>query len=442
MGYSEVLCHICGVSFNISRSRTDKEPRSAAWGHSLAINPGNIHSQWGCYYVKRDGVQDPGAASSEPIKYIPPKMDPEDSFDDEWTSDTPDGEWEHIAGPECDYNGTYNGNHISAQAMKHCQTSQCLVPKGDDWQAERDDQDFEHSCTFFLSGLSDYMPSRDLDWPSVSPPRHGMSDVSADNIIWDPEDVDESCMPFHPTCFEIFKRASLHRYGTVDVECLMKWWRLEPTYEDFHGFPRHPAVKKAQEQWWSHERGDEFLVANPCFVPGLEDLLQSTRMEHTLGNGPSLSGTTMSTKTAPSDPFSKLPTEMIREILIHLSFKDLANLRLTSRVFLHLPNTVLYEVTVRETPWLYEAWSSLPISFWATTTQAEIEQMMEHRGSIIAAPQPVKVLGKGETDWLHLQVEVSKNWKTLLGLQNRRRIWDDCEEILNRVDEYRKQGKI
>ncbi|KAF5594366.1 uncharacterized protein FSUBG_9468 [Fusarium subglutinans] len=424
MGYSEVLCHICGVSFNINRSRTDKEPRSAAWGYqSLAINPENSHGRWGCYYVKRDGVQEPGAASLEPVKYIPPQMEPEDSSDDGWTSDTPDDDWEHIAGPECEYNGAYNGYR-------------------DDWQPERDDQDFETSGNFFLSGLSDDMPSRDMGWPSVSPSRHGMSDVSAENIIWDPEGADESCMPFHPACFEIFKRASLHRYGTVDIECLMKWWRLEPTYEDLHGFPRHPAVKKAQEQWWSHERGDEFLVANPCFVPGLDDLLQSTRVEHTLGNESSLPGTTISMEPAPSDPFSKLPSEIIREILIHLSFKDLANLRLTSRVFLHLPNTVLYEVTVRETPWLYEAWSSLPISFWATTTQAEIEEEIERGGDIRATPQPVRLLGKAETDWLRLQVEVWKNWKPLLGLQNRRRIWDDCQEILNRVDDYRKQGKI
>ncbi|KAH7211531.1 hypothetical protein DER44DRAFT_659533 [Fusarium oxysporum] len=327
--------------------------------------------------------------------------------------------------------------------MNHCQTSQCLVPKGDNWQPEANDQDFETSGNFFLSGLSDDMPSRDMGWPSVSPPRHDTSDVRAENIIWDAQEADEYCMPFHPTCFEIFKRASLYRYGTVDVECLMQWWRLEPKYEDFECFPRHPAVKEAEQQWWSHERGGEFLVADPCFVPGLDDLLQSTQsVEHTLGNESSLSGTTISTKPAPSDPFSKLPSEMIHEILIHLSFKDLANLRLTSRIFLHLPNPVLYELTVRDTPWLYEAWSSLLISFWATTTQAEIEQGIERGGSTRTTPHPVKLLSKGETDWLRVQVEVSKNWKTLLGLQNRRRIWGDCQEILNRVDEYRKQGKI
>ncbi|KAF5639246.1 hypothetical protein F52700_4098 [Fusarium sp. NRRL 52700] len=442
MGYSEILCHICGVSFNISRSRTDKEPRSAAWGSSLAMKPENSHGPWGCYYVKRDGFREPETASMEPVKCIIPKMDPENSSDYGWMSYTPHDEWEHIAGPGCEHKRAYNGYHISAEAMRGCQTSQCLVLKGKNWQTEQGDQDFEASGKFFLSGLSDDMPCRDMGWPSVSPARHGKDTIRAENVIWVAEDADEYCMPFHPACFEIFKRASLYRYGNVDVECLMQWWRLEPEFGDLFMFPRHLAVKQAAEHWWSHNRGGEFLVANPCFVPGLDDLLHSARMEHTLGNESSLSGTTISTKPAPSDPFSKLPSEMIREILNHLSFKDLANLRLTSRGFLHLPNAVLYEVTVRDNPWLYEAWSSLPISFWATTTQTEIKQKIERGGDIHATPRPVKLPGKGETDWLRVQVELSKNWKTLLGLQNRRRIWDDCQVILNRVDKYRKQGKI
>lgn len=31
MGYTEVLCSICGVSFNISRFRAAGEPPEAAW---------------------------------------------------------------------------------------------------------------------------------------------------------------------------------------------------------------------------------------------------------------------------------------------------------------------------------------------------------------------------------------------------------------------------
>lgn len=33
MGYSEILCTICGVSFNIARIRREGEQKSAAWGY-------------------------------------------------------------------------------------------------------------------------------------------------------------------------------------------------------------------------------------------------------------------------------------------------------------------------------------------------------------------------------------------------------------------------
>ena len=76
MGYSEVLCHICGVSFNIRRFRTDKEPRSAAWGDECAFanvfDPEDCPQDGGCYYVKRDSHEDSSVvSSSEPVKALP-----------------------------------------------------------------------------------------------------------------------------------------------------------------------------------------------------------------------------------------------------------------------------------------------------------------------------------------------------------------------------------
>jgi hypothetical protein len=189
--------------------------------------------------------------------------------------------------------------------------------------------------------------------------------------------------------------------------------------------------------------GDEYLAANPCFIPGFEDLLHSSQDRNSSDSEPT--STTISTEASNKDPFLKLPTEIRHSILVQLNFRDLANLRLTSRVFLQLPNHVLYDLTIRHTPWLYEAWSSLPLSFWSTTTQEAIEQQWEGIGDSIKNPHPatpVCPLSRTGTSWLHLQAEISRNWSKLLGLQNRRRIWKDCEEILNRVDKYRAQGKI
>jgi len=435
MGYSEVLCHLCGVSSNINRYRTENEPPEAAWGNSMNTvvdeDPGEGRCEKSCFYVRE------GANLQTATRF---------SGEEALTSHIPEDELEHIPGPKCTLDGGYNGHHIFVEAMRGCQTVQCLVLKPDNWQPQTDDEDFEISSSHFLSGLSDCMPSRDESNPEVFPARHGESSPYAENVLWDPEEAGKYAMPFHPTCFEIFKRASLRKQGVVDVEGIMQWWRLEGNYEDFENFPRDQAVVNGGEQWWAHNLGDEFIVANPCFVPGLEPLLQSSGQKHGSENGSSELAHVVTTGTANDDPFAKLPAEIKHAILIELSFKDIASLKLVSRAFQHLPNSVLYEITVRDTPWLYEAWSPLPISFWATTTKEAMVQKWDddtdafNRSAHSAVP--VRQLSRTGTDWLHLHAEIFRNRKSLLGLQNRRRIWKDCEEILDRVDKYRKEGKI
>ena len=37
-------------------------------------------------------------------------------------------------------------------------------------------------------------------------------------------------LPFHPTCFELFKRISMDRLGRVDIDGLWSYWReVSPT---------------------------------------------------------------------------------------------------------------------------------------------------------------------------------------------------------------------
>ncbi|KAF4452364.1 hypothetical protein F53441_4773 [Fusarium austroafricanum] len=494
MGYSEIYCHICGVSFNINRGRTDEEPRSAAWGDRCdfvsGFARGNCPDKGGCFFVQRDLNGDQSTlASSELNKKCIPLIESDDSSDDsqgnisdvssansDFDWDYIPEDWEHIASPECGQSSAYNGHHISVEAMRGCTTLQCLVRKSENWKPAPDDEQFEIQGHFFLSGLSDHMPSRDICEPVVFPERHSEKYPRAENCLWGPEGAETYAMPFHPTCLEVFKRASLYRYGVVDLECLTQWWVLELTYDDFHAFPRYEGVSNAQEQYWQHNLGDEFLAANPCFVPGLEPLLSSTQQHEHIHS--EFIPTGVVSGTVPADLFSLLPGEIRLMILTQLSFKDIAKLRLASRTFMQLPTSLFYQLTMRDTPWLYEAWSSLPLSFWATTTQSEEErkqelvdirvkelrqaiqspEMVNAQGTIDSlkkdidellernrTPRPttsVTLLSRTDTDWYALQTLITRNWKTLPGLKNRRRIWDDCQEILNRVDAYRKEGKI
>jgi len=38
-------------------------------------------------------------------------------------------------------------------------------------------------------------------------------------------------MPFHPWCFEIYKRASRLRTGDIDTEGLVDWWAISGSDE-------------------------------------------------------------------------------------------------------------------------------------------------------------------------------------------------------------------
>lgn len=91
---------------------------------------------------------------------------------------------EHIAGPGCRDNRGYHGFAISFEEMNGCKTLQCLERKTNTWMQQPDDQDFERDSNYFLSGLCDRMPSRDIDCPRVTPARHGLTMPRADNIVW------------------------------------------------------------------------------------------------------------------------------------------------------------------------------------------------------------------------------------------------------------------
>ncbi|SMR60616.1 unnamed protein product [Zymoseptoria tritici ST99CH_1E4] len=96
MGYSEMHCTICGVSFRIGRIRTRHEPRSYAWAYfgsdicnQLALPDIDCSSSLGCTFVDRNKPTDDfHSLDSDPKILFPPD------------GQLPD-EAEHIAGPDC-----------------------------------------------------------------------------------------------------------------------------------------------------------------------------------------------------------------------------------------------------------------------------------------------------------------------------------------------------
>lgn len=196
--------------------------------------------------------------------------------------------------------------------------------------------------------------------------------------------------------------------------------QLDCDYETFFvDFPRDPAVRRGQEQWWHHERGSEYLVANPVDIPGLRQLLEppvhGAEQKTTFGASQSpndsqteIHRTPLSTPNAVKDPFSPLSAELTSMILDHLGSKDIANLRLATPVFRQLPSILFRRLLLEDMPWLYE----------------------------------VKELDVAQFDWYSFYCTLKSSWKDLKGLRNRKRIWQDVEEILGRIEGYRKKGEI
>lgn len=95
-------------------------------------------------------------------------------------------------------------------------------------------------------------------------------------------------------------------------------------------------------------------------------------------------------------------------VLDHLGSKDIANLRLATPVFRQLPSIIFRRLFLEDMPWLFEA----------------------------------NDLGTGSVDWYEWYRKCKFRQGDLKGLRNRRRIWQDVEEIVRRIQRYRKEGKI
>ena len=446
----------------------DEDSKSVDEGGFLFTNEIDLDSKRGTEDQQRKLSVDDSSRSPHLMAEADNVSDSDSSDSTEWQKD-----WdtcqklEHLAGPRCNHASGYCGFNISAEEMKGCTTLQCLVRKTPEWTSEPDDQEFEQSGEYYLSGLSGQMPSRDIGGPTMTPPRHGAKDLYPD--------VNESGVPipFHPTCFEIFTRASRLHTSSIDLVGLTGWAELESDWLKDFSFPHHEAVKESSEQEWHHRPGYEWLAANPIVVPGLATILRLA-----VGGENTSSKEDANGRPGSEDPFSKLPREIADAILELVSPVDAAALRLAGLArFLAIENW--YQELREEMPWLWEVWDTVLPSFWAITTvstlSAEMRKKEEAERQRVASRKIIQqelpeiaeiwdidhakvnmlfaacgnegmketiVLPKDGTNWCRVYYEVKKNWKTLKGLHNRERIWKDVEEIFRRIDKYRGEGSI
>jgi hypothetical protein len=83
-------------------------------------------------------------------------------------------------------------------------------------------------------------------------------------------------------------------------------------------------------------------------------------------------------------------------------------------------------------PWLLQDWCDAEPSY---------RDIVLKESSSPAEPPCLK-LPRANTDWYQLYHDITIHWDELKGLQNRRRIWKDVEEIISRITRYREAGRI
>ena len=367
--------------------------------------------------------------------------------------------YEHVAGPHCVDEHGYSGHAISAEEMKYCTTVQCIVLYENGYHEsypnkwpEPDDEEFESKGVYHLTGLGEGCGSWENDC-SVYPKRHGCYQVYP--MAW--TGFENGDPPFHPHCLEMYRRVSELRRGTSDMTDLAHWIEGQPDEK-----PDHPAVNRGIDQWWTHRPGDEFLAANPLHIPGLSGLLESAKREHgTFDARESPFGKRSATSQITGDLFARLPEELRDIIVAPLDSKDIANLRLASRSFRHLPYTLWHDLMKKEMPWIWEAWSDRPYPLMSCATKRELiahderiqarsealagdhalnseqraiqEQLIAEDDAEFRKPRPVHQLDRLHTDWYYLYCQIQKEWKNIKGLQNRERIWKVVEFVSRRI---------
>ncbi|KAE8336174.1 hypothetical protein BDV24DRAFT_155397 [Aspergillus arachidicola] len=207
-----------------------------------------------------------------------------------------------------------------------------------------------------------------------------------------------------------------------------------------------PAVQKAADENWVHVSGDEWLAANPFYVPKLREILGRA-----MDTGPSFIPQDgafeplISLAKNTSDPFAQLPQEILDMIIDNLSTKDIISLRLVSRKFYQLHVSLWHRLIQEDMPWLWEVWSNEKPYFWATVTQGDIKQnkgetriefgeekIMTHTINVDEhlAKWTMPIPTPGRTNWFLLYRDVKRHWNELRGLWNRRRIWNYQEGLI------------
>lgn len=269
------------------------------------------------------------------------------------------------------------------------------------------------------------------------------------------------------------------------IQRLRKWFETCSSHTQVYKHPSDEDVRKCSEQMYAHKRGTEYLAASPLFVPKLREIFKKAidagnadgfDVHNCAFRSDRSGGASPSSAMATDDPFCKPPMELRLQVLMHLSLNDIASLRGCSRGFTHIPVYFFRRRLLLDHPYLWEVrGDSNPPYLWTCIKPPQLKYHFMRKASLYQELRDIEsVIGEEDlamlpavkqegrryieslahplemaqkralesvielplrkTDWFLIYKEITKQWTTLHGLRNRRRVWKCMEEVMQQMD--------
>lgn len=329
--------------------------------------------------------------------------------------------------------GTYDPTIISIEDASWSLDIQCLGSN----------EESPAPSKIFISGNCHYADYGDIDVESGSDPS-GPDQVTTRKAYQDVDD-EGPVFPFHPKCFELFKRIIAFRKGLrlkaqllpdgdwelntscleIDKDLLMgiflELWEGESHALDIsYGEPPPP-----QDQYWIPNSGEELFIADPgkrndLVVNAIHDKWHAMDYQHT------------ESLTKPSnDPFAQLPLELLLIITSALQPRPLLNLlHASGHVRRRLDHNISFwrQRFEDDMPWFYEIHSFLYDLLNGTDCDAKCSTTSPDTSWLAGQSLPHFFA------WADYTTKPRLHFKgPFMGIANRRRIWGVCKQV---VDPY------
>ena len=251
--------------------------------------------------------------------------------------------------------------------------------------------------------------------------------------------------PFHSACYQVLSRA-LARMDPSDTlsDCHVENIDIEAlcsTFEKLHRDwdPRlnldYGDIGNSVEQYWDAYHGYEALVSNPGDIEELskyyEHLPQMKfRLPRTFPpqEGVAIHITPSKEYRYTADPFAVFPPEVLLELSTYLPVKSLRAFRSASPAARNtrLTNMFWWKHIIMEMPWL---WDIPPSPRNSAESMIDWKQVFEDLS--------MRSQDHFTQECQENRLERDPRKETILGLVNRRRIWEPCCEIAKLYFELR-----